>query len=264
MKQLQVILSLVFAILFILPGALEASEYKSPEHVAVALTTGEKVEVDLSGVDDPYAYIRKLATTYAGVSPYKASIYYEYHPSQPQVYRFYLKGNPGTSAGKQASLEKAKELAPSLIGANDRETVTNIHHYIVSHVEYDYAAYEATVSGQKIEDFRPWSPEGALLYGLAVCEGYSGAMMILLDEVGIPNAKVIGYAGQEQHAWNMVYLREEGQWLHVDTTRNDTQGQSVSTNLPYLLIDSDSLSQHGYTWDQASTQALADARQQAA
>lgn len=73
---------------------------------------------------------------------------------------------------------------------------------------------------------------------------------------------MIGSADQQSHAWNMAYLKDENRWLHVDATRNDTQGQTVPADLPYLLVDDATMIQHGYAWDQASTESLAAERNQ--
>lgn len=66
---------------------------------------------------------------------------------------------------------------------------------------------------------------GALVEGLAVCEGYAEALQCLLQRVGIQSIQVYGYGvnpqtgGTENHAWNMV--RIDGDYYLTDPTWND-------------------------------------------
>ena len=59
---------------------------------------------------------------------------------------------------------------------------------------------------------------GALVEGIAVCEGYAEAFQYLLHRVGIQSFIITGNAGGP-HAWNMV--RIDGNYYQVDLTWND-------------------------------------------
>lgn len=59
---------------------------------------------------------------------------------------------------------------------------------------------------------------GALVEGIAVCEGYAEAFQYLLHRVGIQSFIITGDAGGP-HAWNMVCI--DGTYYHVDLTWND-------------------------------------------
>lgn len=61
--------------------------------------------------------------------------------------------------------------------------------------------------------------DGPLIYGLALCEGYSKAFMYLCQAVGIPCVCVAGYAN-EPHMWNMLQL--DGEWYNMDVTWDDS------------------------------------------
>lgn len=63
------------------------------------------------------------------------------------------------------------------------------------------------------------SAYGALVDGLAVCEGYAEALQCLLQRVGIQSIEVFGESRGENHAWNMV--RIDGEYYLVDLTWND-------------------------------------------
>jgi hypothetical protein len=81
-----------------------------------------------------------------------------------------------------------------------------IHDYIVSNIAYDtnlvnYSAYAALTKGK------------------TVCQGFALLTYRMLDEVGITNRIVEGYAGGRPHAWNLVQI--EGNWYQLDTTWDD-------------------------------------------
>ena len=71
---------------------------------------------------------------------------------------------------------------------------------------------------------------GALVEGVAVCEGYAEALQYLCQRVGLTSFLVIGSSvnpstGQsEGHAWNLI--RINGAFYHVDLTWND-QGENL-------------------------------------
>ena len=107
-------------------------------------------------------------------------------------------------------LEKAREIvaqADSLPDAYDQELY--FHDYICQNTIYltqeddGYTAYNALVEGR------------------AVCEGYSRALQLLLDMVGIPNYLATGVGvddsgSREGHMWNIVTI--DGSNYHVDAT----------------------------------------------
>ncbi len=62
---------------------------------------------------------------------------------------------------------------------------------------------------------------GALVNGKAVCEGYSRAMQLLCDNVGIPCTVVYGYSNGVGHMWNIVDPGDG--WYHLDVTWDDDE-----------------------------------------
>ena len=79
-----------------------------------------------------------------------------------------------------------------------------LHDWLINHAEYDtsYSIHE---------------PEGVLVYGFGVCQSYTTAYGLLLDEFGIENDVVVSDA--MNHTWNLVKLN--GKWCHVDVTWDD-------------------------------------------
>lgn len=81
-----------------------------------------------------------------------------------------------------------------------------IHDYIVSNIAYD-------------TNLMNYSAYAALTKGKTVCQGFALLTYRMLDEVGITNRIVEGYAGGISHAWNLVQI--EGNWYQLDTTWDD-------------------------------------------
>ena len=99
-------------------------------------------------------------------------------------------------------------------GLNDYQKVVYLNDYLVDNVEYDLSLNQSFVH----------TAYGALVNGLAVCDGYSYALEYLLDGLGITNLVGAGYVADgisepEGHMWSYVYLY--GNWYGVDTTWND-------------------------------------------
>lgn len=108
--------------------------------------------------------------------------------------------------------DKTTEVLSQIIkpGMSDYEKELAIHDYIVANCRY----------GQKDESkeyaFRAY---GAIVQGVAVCNGYAEAMSLLLTCAGVENKIMTGTAEGELHAWNMVKLDDE--WYQVDITWDD-------------------------------------------
>lgn len=69
------------------------------------------------------------------------------------------------------------------------------------------------------------TPYGALVAGESVCEGYSKALKVILDKLGIPSILIRGayqYNNPDEvegHMWN--YVQIDGKWYAVDVTFDD-------------------------------------------
>ena len=124
---------------------------------------------------------------------------------------------------------KVNEIVKSLDlnGKTDREKISLIHNYIISHSTYD----DNAISNNSPYDST--SAYGNLIEGYSVCSGYSDAMAIFLDLLNIPNIKI----SSENHIWNLVYI--EGQWLHLDLTWDDAEDPRFQNN--YFLITKEKL-----------------------
>ncbi len=61
---------------------------------------------------------------------------------------------------------------------------------------------------------------GTLSENMAVCDGLSKTMQLLLDKVGIESIMVSGSLNNTSHAWNMVKIDDK--WYHMDITSNNS------------------------------------------
>jgi hypothetical protein len=97
---------------------------------------------------------------------------------------------------------------PAGLGEFGREEY--LFQYLVSHCTYDNAA--VTDSSR----WKAFTSYGALVEGLAVCEGYSRAMQMLAGYAGLNCSLVLGNSGGVGHMWNVIEI--DGKWYHLDAT----------------------------------------------
>lgn len=109
------------------------------------------------------------------------------------------------------------------------EKALAVHDYLALNCEYDYDRYlQNDVPGIS------HSAYGALVNGIAVCDGYADAFAYLMEEeLGI-DCDVVSSSSMA-HAWNMVYI--DGNWYHVDVTWDDPARDSIGyVKHNYLLL----------------------------
>jgi len=113
--------------------------------------------------------------------------------------------------------ETVKKIASEVVTdeMNDFEKVLSIHDYLRDRIDYNYDIDNLTDIDH--------TAYGALLKGLAVCDGYMDAFHLILHEVGIESYNVSGDDLNDEdqwwHAWNLVKMGEE--FYHIDLTWND-------------------------------------------
>ena len=105
-----------------------------------------------------------------------------------------------------------------VIETSEFQTELFLHDCLVDRVTYNKAAL-SNMEKHK----HAWDIVGAFIEGKAVCEGYTKAMQVLLNMVGIESTPVTGVS-DEPHMWNMVKI--DGEWYHLDATTNDTENSN--------------------------------------
>lgn len=145
---------------------------------------------------------------------------------------------------QQQELDAAAEQALEWVEPtmSDVEKALILHDYLVLNCEYD----EERRQNGTVPPYSH-SAYGALVSGLAVCDGYSHAYAYLLNnKLGIPCELVT--SNSMGHAWSMVSIG--GEWYHVDVTWDDPIWDCIGrVKHGFFLISdtviSDSSHQHG-------------------
>ena len=88
----------------------------------------------------------------------------------------------------------------------DLDYVQRVYRYVIRNISYDRELAETVKSGYLPQvDMTLESKKG-------ICFDYASLMAALLRSQGVPTKLVIGYSGQQYHAWISVYLKETG-WV---------------------------------------------------
>ncbi|WP_274363642.1 WG repeat-containing protein [Paenibacillus thermotolerans] len=110
---------------------------------------------------------------------------------------------------------QAKSILKKIItgSMSEYEKVAKIHEYVTTHVDYDYDNFYSNNIPRV-----SYSAYGALKYNLAVCEGYTELMGLMLNMAGVESMKAVGVIRTSGigHAWNIVKI--DGKYYHLDAT----------------------------------------------
>ena len=125
---------------------------------------------------------------------------------------------------------------------SNEDTIKEAHNYIINNSKYDKDR-----SDNNIVKYKSDTAYGSLLEGYSLCGGYTDAMELFLEDMGIKSYKI----SSENHVWNAVYLNNA--WYHLDLTWDDPITTDGSDILEYnfFLITTSELSelegeQHNY------------------
>ncbi len=140
----------------------------------------------------------------------------------------------------KAVLKEVDRLYKELYNEND-DTVTNIrriHDYLVNNIEYDKTKSDYLDKlTDKDSKYDSTTAYGALIEHKAICGGYTDAMYLLLDKMGVRSMRITS----KSHIWNAVYV--DGKWSHIDLTWDDgkyTNGKSFLSH-KYFMVDTPTL-----------------------
>lgn len=128
---------------------------------------------------------------------------------------------------------------------SDYQIITLAHEWLIKNVSYDSKNYE-NGSVPKVSH----TAQGALLNGVAVCDGYAYGFQKIMDYFHIPNNIVIGKSNGEGHAWNLVKIKD--QWYQIDVTYDDPiingKNQNIKVYKNYFLINDEQMKKD-HTWN---------------
>lgn len=154
---------------------------------------------------------------------------YRYYPSTGVVAT--LSPKYGRTAEQERSIHLIFDVVSRFVirsaedYSSDYEKLKYVHDWIVNKTNYSLTApvYKSEA-------------DGVIVYGTALCEGYSKAFMYFAQSLGYDCICVVGQANGGAHMWNMVKIG--GSWYHVDVTFDDpvmSDGSHTLTHDFFLL-----------------------------
>ncbi len=184
-----------------------------------------------------YARAKTSAEEFTGVKSYSSKLRYSSRGTQMTLtfeYKYSKDEFIKRLENVKAALNKARYIVANRITSKmtEFEKELSLHDYIVNNTRYDYDNYlKNNIPESSFNEY------GALVLGVAVCEGYTRAMKLMCDLSGIECIIVTGYSIssgiREPHAWNIVKI--DGEYYHLDVTNDD--GQVASDGSCVLLYD---------------------------
>lgn len=114
---------------------------------------------------------------------------------------------------------------------SDLEKVKQIHDYLVMTVAYDTRTKDIPKDSYGVD--------GTFFNKIAVCDGYTKSMQLLLNKVGVETLFVAGTSKGVNHSWNIVKV--DGEYYHVDATWDDPVPNKPNVNYNYFLMTNEQL-----------------------
>ncbi len=105
---------------------------------------------------------------------------------------------------------------------NAFDKTKDYHDYICNNIKY-----ARNENGSPLNTNWAHNALGYVIYGEAVCEGYSAMLSLVLNYNGVPCINVHGTAGGGGHAWNLAQM-DDGNWYWFDMTWNDIDSPTES------------------------------------
>lgn len=115
-----------------------------------------------------------------------------------------------------------------------KDQIKVIHDYII-----DNSKYDSNRTDNDIVEYKSDIAYGPLIEGFGICGGYSDAMELFLEDLGVKSYKV----SSSSHVWNAVYLYNK--WYHLDLTWDDpvtNTGEDLIEDKFFLISTDDLLS----------------------
>ncbi|GLC90191.1 transglutaminase domain-containing protein [Lysinibacillus piscis] len=172
---------------------------------------------------------------------------YVYGHMKKHAIRYEYGRNTATILGEQSYLMTPEQAA--YVDKNVQAVVDIIKQKSSTAIEKVRAVNDYIVSNTVYTEQTKSSPHSAytvLAEHSGVCQGYALLAHAMLTKLGIETQYVVGYVGQEGHAWNLVKLDEA--WYHLDTTWNDpVPDRKGAIRYRYFLVDDRTMAED-HTW----------------
>lgn len=153
--------------------------------------------------------------------------------------------------------EKAEQIVlPLKNKARDEySALIAIYEFLQSNVRYDKQELKA-MSGEKSNNPFSHNAYGALVNGIAVCDGFSATFSLLAEKIGFDSMLVVGESTQSsaafvEHSWNLVKVNNK--YYHMDTTWDAKKYHDMKDfAYSYFAITDDDIA-NDHDWDINST-----------
>ncbi len=202
-------------------------EYSECINDVDSLANNQKVLSTINNFVHPFNSFRHLETSYD-----------DYGKVTLKIEHIYSNNDIKLIEAKVEEIEK--EIWSSSMSNEDK--IKEAHNYIINNSKYDKDR-----SDNNIVKYKSDTAYGSLLEGYSLCGGYTDAMELFLEDMGIKSYKI----SSENHVWNAVNLNNA--WYHLDLTWDDPITTDGSDILEYnfFLITTSELSelegeQHNY------------------
>ncbi|MGL6174946.1 MAG: transglutaminase domain-containing protein [Cellulosilyticaceae bacterium] len=126
----------------------------------------------------------------------------------------------------------------------DYEIEWQIYKYLIEHIQYSAKVVEG--EKQIIDTPMTHTMYGAIIEGIAVCDGYAKSLMYMLNLLGIPTELIIGEADGIPHVWNKVEVQENV--YYVDVTWGDLEEKQIGGFYDYFNENTEYMSR-SHIWD---------------
>ena len=191
-------------------------EYSSCIDDVDSLANNQKVLSTINNFVHPFNSFRHLETSYDDYGKVTLKIEHIYSNSDIKLIEAKVK-------------EVESEIWNNSMSNEDK--IKEAHNYIINNSKYD-----SDRSDNNIVRYKSDTAYGTLLEGYSLCGGYTDAMELFLEDMGIKSYKI----SSENHVWNAVNL--DNTWYHLDLTWDDpitTDGSDILEYNFFLITTSE-------------------------
>lgn len=191
-------------------------EYSSCIDDVDSLANNQKVLSTINNFVHPFNSFRHLETSYDDYGKITLKIEHIYSNSDIKLIEAKVK-------------EVENEIWNNSMSNEDK--IKEAHNYIINNSKYDKDR-----SDNNIVRYKSDTAYGTLLEGYSLCGGYTDAMELFLEDMGVKSYKI----SSENHVWNAVNL--DNAWYHLDLTWDDpitTDGSDILEYNFFLITTSE-------------------------
>lgn len=191
-------------------------EYSSCIDDVDSLANNQRVLSTINNFVHPFNSFRHLETSYDDYGKVTLKIEHIYSNSDIKLIEAKVK-------------EVESEIWNNSMSNEDK--IKEAHNYIINNSKYDKDR-----SDNNIVRYKSDTAYGTLLEGYSLCGGYTDAMELFLEDMGVKSYKI----SSENHVWNAVNL--DNAWYHLDLTWDDpitTDGSDILEYNFFLITTSE-------------------------